>query len=165
MKTNIVLFWAAAHASVAPAHSPGTFTATGNMTTPRAMFALLIKYLPETKISWRQVLPGSVATAVLFTLGRVLIGIYLGKASLGSAYVAAGSLVVFIVWGLLFGAVLLLWRGIHPCLCRVRREPLYSGYHSRTAAGGYRGVADYLGEGTAASPARHSDSFIIGKRR
>src|SRR5688572_1372698 len=62
------------------------------------MFALLLKYLPETKIPWGHVCPGAIATATLFSIGRVLIGLYLGKASVGSAYGAAGSLVVLIVW-------------------------------------------------------------------
>ncbi len=62
------------------------------------LFALIFKYVPETKITWREVWAGSVATAFLFTLGKFLIGLYLGKAGVGSAYGAGGSLVVVIVW-------------------------------------------------------------------
>jgi membrane protein len=62
------------------------------------VFALLIKYIPEIRISWRAVWPGALVTALLFTLGRFLIGFYLGKASVGSAYGAAGSVVALIVW-------------------------------------------------------------------
>jgi len=62
------------------------------------LFALIFKVLPDVKIGWRDVGIGAVATAVLFTLGKELIGLYLGHASVGSAYGAAGSLVVFVVW-------------------------------------------------------------------
>lgn len=62
------------------------------------LFALIFKYVPETEIQWRDVWFGSFVTALLFTIGKSLIGLYLGKASIGSAYGAAGSLVVVIVW-------------------------------------------------------------------
>jgi membrane protein len=62
------------------------------------VFALLFKFIPDTHIPWRRVWPGALATAIFFTVGKVLIGLYLGKASVGSAYGAAGSLVVLIVW-------------------------------------------------------------------
>ena len=62
------------------------------------LFALIFKYVPDTKIPWREVWLGAIATAVLFTIGKSLIGLYLGKAAVGSAYGAAGSLVVVIVW-------------------------------------------------------------------
>jgi len=62
------------------------------------LFALLFRTLPDLRIAWRRVWVGAAATALLFTIGRYLIGIYLGKASVGSAYGAAGSLVVVLVW-------------------------------------------------------------------
>ena len=62
------------------------------------LFAMIFKVLPDVKIAWGDVWIGAVATALLFTLGKFLIGLYLGKASVGSAYGAAGSLVVFVVW-------------------------------------------------------------------
>jgi membrane protein len=63
-----------------------------------ALFALLYKYVPAVRISWRDVIVGAVGTALLFTIGKFLLGLYLGKASVGSAYGAAGSLVALIVW-------------------------------------------------------------------
>ena len=63
-----------------------------------ALFALIFKYVPETEIAWKEVWPGATATSLLFTIGKSLIGLYLGKAAVGSAYGAAGSLVVVIVW-------------------------------------------------------------------
>ena len=62
------------------------------------LFALLFKYVPDAPIPWRDVWSGAVATALLFTVGKALIGLYLGKAAVGSAYGAAGSLIVVIVW-------------------------------------------------------------------
>jgi membrane protein len=62
------------------------------------LFALIFRYVPETKAPWRAVWIGAAITALLFTMGKFLIGFYLGKAALGSAYGAAGSLVVVIVW-------------------------------------------------------------------
>lgn len=66
--------------------------------TITALFALIFKYVPETKIAWKDVLAGSFFTAFLFVVGKTLIGLYLGKAAVGSAYGAAGSLIVLIVW-------------------------------------------------------------------
>jgi membrane protein len=63
-----------------------------------ALFALMFKYVPAAKISWRDVLVGAVGTALLFTIGKLLLGLYLGKASVGSTYGAAGSFVALVVW-------------------------------------------------------------------
>lgn len=62
------------------------------------LFAALFKVLPDVTISWRQTLVGSIVTAVLFTAGKAFIGIYLGRAGVGSAYGAAGSLIALLVW-------------------------------------------------------------------
>lgn len=62
------------------------------------LFALIFRYVPDKRIEWREVWLGALATAFLFTVGKSLIGLYLGKASVGSAYGAAGSLMVVIVW-------------------------------------------------------------------
>lgn len=76
------------------------------------LFALIFKYLPDIKIAWKDVWLGSAVTAVLFTVGKYAIGMYLGMAAVGSAYGAAGSLIVILVWAyyssqiLFFGAEL-----------------------------------------------------------
>jgi membrane protein len=62
------------------------------------IFALMFKYLPDVRLNWHDVFLGAAFTAVLFTVGKFLIGMYLGKASFGSAYGAAGSLVIVLVW-------------------------------------------------------------------
>ena len=62
------------------------------------LFAAIYKVLPDVTISWEDVWIGAAATALLFTIGKVLIGLYLGNASVGSTYGAAGSLLVVLVW-------------------------------------------------------------------
>lgn len=74
------------------------------------LFAIIFKALPDAKVAWRDVWLGAVVTAVLFSLGEYAIGLYISQGSVGSAYGAAGSLVVILVWIyysaqiLLFGA-------------------------------------------------------------
>lgn len=62
------------------------------------IFGLLFKVMPDAKIKWKDVWFGSLVTAGLFTLGKYLIGLYLGNSSFNSAYGAAGSLVIILVW-------------------------------------------------------------------
>jgi membrane protein len=61
-------------------------------------FAVIYKVLPDVEIAWSHVWVGAAATALLFTIGKQLIGLYLAKGTIGSAYGAAGSYVVFLVW-------------------------------------------------------------------
>jgi len=63
-----------------------------------ALFALIYKVVPDLPIAWGDVWIGAAVTSVLFAVGKFLIGFYLGKAAVGSAYGAAGSLVVFLAW-------------------------------------------------------------------
>ncbi len=63
-----------------------------------AMFALLFKFLPKIKLMWRDVIIGAAMTAFLFSVGRLLLGWYLGGSSTASAYGAAGSFVLILVW-------------------------------------------------------------------
>ncbi|GAC1493327.1 MAG: YihY/virulence factor BrkB family protein [Vulcanimicrobiaceae bacterium] len=71
------------------------------------IFALIFKILPDVKIPWRDVWAGAAATAVLFVVGEILIGIYIAKAGVESAYGAAGSLLVALVW-IYYSALILL---------------------------------------------------------
>jgi membrane protein len=73
-------------------------------------FALIFKLLPDVHVAWRDVWLGAALTSLFFTLGKFIIGLYLGKSAVASAYGAAGSLVIVVVWVyysaqiLLFGA-------------------------------------------------------------
>jgi membrane protein len=62
------------------------------------LFAMLYKVLPNVKIDWEDVWIGAAITALLFETGKVLIGLYLGKASVASSFGAAGPFVVLMVW-------------------------------------------------------------------
>ena len=62
------------------------------------LFAMTYRILPDVKIDWRDVWLGSILTALLFVVGKTLIGLYLGRTNVASAYGAAGSLVVILLW-------------------------------------------------------------------
>lgn len=62
------------------------------------MFAAIYKLMPSTPIAWRDVWVGAVVTSLLFELGKVLIGLYLGKAGISSSYAAAGAIAVILIW-------------------------------------------------------------------
>jgi membrane protein len=74
------------------------------------LFAMIFKFLPDVKIQWRDVWSGAVMTAILFGIGKWLLGLYLGSGAAGSAYGAASSLITLLLWVyyssqiLLFGA-------------------------------------------------------------
>ncbi|SEN24951.1 membrane protein [Nitrosospira multiformis] len=63
-----------------------------------AVFAMLYKFMPKVKIQWKDVWAGAIVTALLFTIGKTLIGLYIGKSAISSGFGAAGSLVVVLVW-------------------------------------------------------------------
>jgi membrane protein len=62
------------------------------------LFAMMFKFLPDVKMAWRDVWLGAFITAVLFTLGKFAIGLYLGHSTMASSYGVAGSFVVLLVW-------------------------------------------------------------------
>jgi membrane protein len=74
------------------------------------LFALIFKFLPDAEIAWRDVWLGAFVTAILFSIGKFVIGLYLGNSAVGSSFGAAGSLVLLLLWIyysaqiLLFGA-------------------------------------------------------------
>jgi membrane protein len=62
------------------------------------LFAMIYKVLPDTRVAWSDVWLGAVVTSLLFSLGKLGIGLYLGKSSVSSAYGAAGSFAVLLLW-------------------------------------------------------------------
>jgi membrane protein len=63
-----------------------------------AIFAMIYKWMPRVRVAWRDVWIGAVITALLFTLGKSLIGLYIGRSGVSSAFGAAASLVVLLLW-------------------------------------------------------------------
>lgn len=102
----------------ASGYAPGWVNSAGvlNVLVPfvltTLLFAMIFKVLPDVRLAWSDVGLGALVTAALFAGGRYLIGLYLGRAAVGSAYGAAGTFVALLVWVyystqiLLFGAEL-----------------------------------------------------------
>jgi membrane protein len=84
------------------------------------LIAMIFKFLPDAMIRWSDVWFGALVTAALFTTGKYLIGVYLGHTSVGSAYGAAGSVVVFMVW--VYYAALILFFGAKITQARTKRQ-------------------------------------------
>jgi membrane protein len=76
-------------------HALGSLVSFGMITL---LFAMMFKWLPDTDVAWRDVWLGAAVTAALFEIGKLLIGLYIGKLGLESTYGAAASLVVLLIW-------------------------------------------------------------------
>jgi membrane protein len=110
------------------------------------LFALVYKVLPDVKLRWRDVWVGGAVTALLFTVGKFAIGLYLGHSSTSSTYGAAGSIVVLLVWVYYASQVVLLGAeftrvftedtvGRRPLEEHAVPEPAAAGDASMTTAG------------------------------
>jgi membrane protein len=73
-----------------------------------ALFATIFKVLPDAKVAWRDVWVGAAVTALLFVVGKFLIGFYLGRSNPGQAFGAAGSLALLFAW-VYYSAMILLF--------------------------------------------------------
>ncbi|HSF44151.1 MAG TPA: YihY/virulence factor BrkB family protein, partial [Thermoanaerobaculia bacterium] len=76
----------------------GIITAAFGLAVITVLFAMIFRFLPDVKIAWKDVWTGAAVTSVLFLIGKVLIGLYLGNSSVASTYGAAGSLVILLLW-------------------------------------------------------------------
>lgn len=111
------------------------------------LFALMFKVLPDAEIAWRDVFVGGFVTAILFTLGKQLIGVYLGTAEPGSAFGAAGSLVLILIW-IYYSALILLAGAEFTQVWAVRRG---SGLVPEPGATGTPGTVDVPESATPAT--------------
>jgi membrane protein len=111
------------------------------------LFAMIFKVMPRARIAWQDVWTGALVTAVLFELGKLGIGLYLGKSSVTSGFAAAGSLVVLLVWVYYSAQIFLL--GAEFTWVFAHREG------SRTGVGGRAGAQaiEQKAAQTAAQPA------------
>lgn len=71
------------------------------------LFAAIYKFLPDAQIRWRDVWPGAILTAILFTVAKFALGLYFGKSDPGSTYGAAGSIILIMLWVSYAGLILL----------------------------------------------------------
>jgi membrane protein len=99
---------------------------------------MMYRILPSTRVAWNDVWRGALATAVLFTIGKYLIGLYLGKAGVSSGFGAAGSLVVLLVWVFYSAQIFLLgaeftWIYAHSHGSRADSAPASAAPLSRTS--------------------------------
>ncbi|MFM2312983.1 MAG: hypothetical protein RLZZ04_2259 [Cyanobacteriota bacterium] len=95
------------------------------------IFGLMFKYVPDAKIVWKDVFVGAVITAVLFLFGKFLLGVYLSKGSLGSAYGAAGSLIVLLAWIYYSAQIILLGAEFTQVYTRMYGSKIRPSKHSR----------------------------------
>jgi membrane protein len=95
------------------------------------LFALIYKYVPDVRVEWSDVWIGAAMTSLLFSLGKFIIGFYLGKAAVGSAYGAAGSLVVVLVW--VYFSAQIFWYG-------AEFTQVYATSHGSQRAGDFQGA-------------------------
>jgi len=89
--------WLSRHSSGVPLVWSGVQVIVSLVGTT-TLFALLYRVLPDVHLGWRDVATGAFVTAVLFTLGQQLIGLYLGQSSMASSYGAAGSVMILLLW-------------------------------------------------------------------
>ena len=87
------------------------------------LFAAIFKVLPDTPISWREVGIGALITAVLFTVGKSLIGWYLGTTAASSGYGAAGALVLILLWAYYCAQIFLFGAELTRAIAGRRAEP------------------------------------------
>ncbi|NUZ05491.1 YihY/virulence factor BrkB family protein [Piscinibacter koreensis] len=110
------------------------------------IFAMIYKIMPRVKVEWRDVWVGAAVTSLMFTIGKFLIGLYIGKSGVASAYGAAGSLVVVLLWVYYSAQVFLLGAEFTWC---------YAKSH-----GSLQGVADAAAPDAAAGVPTRSDDGV-----
>ena len=97
------------------------------------LIAMVYRLLPDVRLDWPDVWVGAATTSVLFGVGKFLIGLYLGHASIGSSYGAAGSLVVFLVWIYYSSLIMFLGAEITVVYARQRRRRVRPTEHAVVA--------------------------------
>ncbi len=134
----------------------GEFLVSFGFTT--LLFALIYKVLPDVRMAWQDVGIGAAMTALLFTVGKFLIGLYLGHSGVTSAW-RGGLAHRGLALGLLFGGDFLFRGRVHPGVC----HNLWGGSHAGYPRDG--GPERQTGIGTGGA-ARHRDDYsVVGRRR
>lgn len=88
------------------------------------LFTLIFKVIPDADVRWRDVWVGAAVTALLFTIGKMLLGLYLGSSSVASSYGAAGSVVAYVVWVYYASQILFLGAEFTQVYARMEGKPI-----------------------------------------
>jgi membrane protein len=99
------------------------------------LFALLFRYLPDVRIAWHDVWLGAIVTALLFVLGKYALGLHLGHSSVGSAYGAAGSLVILLLWVYYSSLIFFFGAELTQAWARSSGREILPDQHARVDAG------------------------------
>ncbi len=94
------------------------------------LFASIYKFLPDVHVPWKNLWIGAAVTAFLFTIGKSMIGLYLGNSSVSSTYGAAGSLVVILIWVFYSAQILLLGAEFTQVYSKYRGTPIQPTKHA-----------------------------------
>ncbi len=94
------------------------------------LFAAIYKFLPDVKVPWSNLWVGAAVTSLLFSIGRFLIGLYLGNSAVGSTYGAAGSLIVILIWVFYSAQILLIGAEFTQVYSKNRGLPIEPSPHA-----------------------------------
>ncbi len=122
------------------------------------VFAVILKVIPDVHLRWRDVWPGALLTAVLFTLGKYAIGLYLAHSSVGSAYGAAGSLVIILLWIYYSAQIFLLGAEFTKVYARRCGSPVRPTLNAQTVTADARAQ-----EGLSSPPAVQTSGGVASK--
>jgi len=98
------------------------------------LFAIMFKVLPDAKVEWRSVWVGALLTAILFTIGKFLIGFYIGKTDPASTFGAAGSIIIIMLWVYYSGLILIFGAEFTQVYARNKGHRLQPSSHARRTA-------------------------------
>jgi membrane protein len=94
------------------------------------LFASIYKFLPDVKLPWKNLWVGAAVTSLLFTIGKLALGLYLGNGTVGSTYGAAGSLVVLLIWVFYSAQILLIGAEFTQVYSKYRGKPIRPSKHA-----------------------------------
>jgi membrane protein len=125
------------------------------------LFAMIYKVLPDVEIAWGDVWIGAAVTSLLFNVGKFLIGLYLGRSSVGSLYGAAGSLAVFLVWIYYSAQIILFGAEFTQVYARQRGSPIVPSRHAMFVSQAARARQGLPPTPQARPPAQNGEEPVV----